>query len=31
LKIAVVVCAESLMELPMQDCSRIADFIWIDE
>lgn len=31
LKVAVVVCAESIMDLPMKDCSRIADFIWIAE
>lgn len=31
LKVAVVVCAESLMDLPMKDRSRIGDFIWIDE
>jgi len=31
LKVAVVVCAESLMDLPMKDRSRIADFIWINK
>jgi len=31
LKVAVVVCAESVMDLPMKERSRIADFIWIDE
>lgn len=31
LKVAVVVCAESLMDLPMKDRSRIGDFIWIDD
>lgn len=31
LKIAVVVCAEAIMSVPMKDRSRIADFIWIDE
>ena len=31
LRVAVVVCAESIMALPMKDRSRIADFIWIDE
>jgi uncharacterized iron-regulated protein len=31
LKVAVVVCAESLMGLPMKGRSRIADFIWIDK
>ena len=28
-KAAVLVCAESVMDLPMKDRSRIADFIWI--
>ena len=31
LRVAVVVCAESVEDLPMKDRSRIADFIWIDE
>lgn len=31
LKVAVVVCAESVIGLPMKDRSRIADFIWVDE
>jgi uncharacterized iron-regulated protein len=31
LKVAVVVCAESLLNLPMKDRSRIADFIWISK
>jgi uncharacterized iron-regulated protein len=31
LKIAVVVCAEAVEDLPMKDRSRIADFIWINE
>ena len=31
LKVAVVVCAEAVMDLPMKDRSRIADFIWVDE
>ena len=31
LRVAVVVCAESLEDVPMKDRSRIADFIWIDE
>ena len=31
LKVAVVVCAESIMDLPMKDRARIADLIWIDE
>jgi uncharacterized iron-regulated protein len=31
LKVAVVVCAESVMGLPMKDRSRIADFIWINK
>jgi uncharacterized iron-regulated protein len=31
LKVAVVVCAESVLDLPMKGRSRIADFIWIDE
>jgi uncharacterized iron-regulated protein len=31
LKVAVVVCAESVIDLPMKGRSRIADFIWIDE
>jgi uncharacterized iron-regulated protein len=31
LKVAVVVCAESVIGLPMKDRSRIADFIWIDK
>ena len=31
LKVAVVVCAESVMNLPMKDRSRIADFIWINK
>jgi len=31
LKVAVVVCAESVKDLPMKDRSRIADFIWINE
>jgi uncharacterized iron-regulated protein len=31
LKIAVVVCAESVMGLPMRDRSRIGDFIWINK
>jgi uncharacterized iron-regulated protein len=31
LRVAVVVCAESLEDMPMKDRSRIADFIWIDE
>ena len=30
LKVAVVVCAESVTGLPMKGRSRIADFIWID-
>ena len=30
LKVAVVVCAESVTDLPMKGRSRIADFIWID-
>jgi uncharacterized iron-regulated protein len=30
-KVAVVVCAEAVIDLPMKDRSRIADFIWIDE
>jgi uncharacterized iron-regulated protein len=29
-KVAVVVCAESVTDLPMEGRSRIADFIWID-
>ena len=31
LKVAVVVCAESVKDLPMKDRSRVADFIWINE
>jgi uncharacterized iron-regulated protein len=31
LKVAVVVCAEAVIDLPMKDRSGIADFIWIDE
>jgi uncharacterized iron-regulated protein len=31
LKIAVVICAESVMGLPMRDRSRIGDFIWINK
>jgi uncharacterized iron-regulated protein len=31
LKVAVLVCAESVIDLPMKGRSRIADFIWIDE
>lgn len=31
LGVAVVVCAESILDLPMKDRSRAADFIWIDE
>ena len=31
LKVAVVVCAESLMGVTMKNRSRIADFIWIEE
>ncbi|MDQ7786614.1 MAG: ChaN family lipoprotein [Thermodesulfovibrionales bacterium] len=31
LKVAVVVCAESVMGVPMKNRSRIADFIWIEE
>jgi len=31
LKVAVVVCAEAVLDSPMKDRSRIADFIWIDE
>jgi len=31
LKVAVVVCAESVMGLPMRDRSRIGDFIWINK
>ena len=31
LKVAVVACAETVVDLPMKDRSRIADFIWIDE
>ena len=29
-KVAVVVCAETVTDLPMKSRSRIADFIWID-
>jgi len=31
IKVAVVVCAESVMGLPMRDRSRIGDFIWINK
>ncbi|MBE0426882.1 MAG: ChaN family lipoprotein [Nitrospirae bacterium] len=31
IKVAVVVCAQSVIDLPMMDRSRIADFIWIDK
>lgn len=31
LKVAVMVCAESVLDLPMKERSRIADFIWIEE
>jgi len=31
LDIAVVVCVESVLDLPMKDRSRVGDFIWIDE
>jgi len=31
LKVAVIVCATYVGELPMKDRSRIADFIWLEE
>jgi uncharacterized iron-regulated protein len=31
LKVAVVVCAESVVNLPMRDRSQIGDFIWINK
>ncbi len=31
LDIAVIVCAEAVIDLPMKERSRIADFIWVNE
>lgn len=31
LRVAVVVCAELLEDLPMKDRSQVGDFIWLDE
>jgi uncharacterized iron-regulated protein len=31
LKLAVVICAASVMDVPMKERSRIADFIWVDK